>query len=88
VWLCIQVEYHSLLPKLARGVPTITQMNRKIHCIGQGTRAKEGKVCACCIPAQQALLVRGAMVDGDDVQCGQKEIHCLVNKANLVHNFS
>jgi hypothetical protein len=88
VWLGIQVEYHSLLPELARGVPTITQMNRKIYCIGQGTHTKEGKVCACCIPAQEVLLVRGAVVAGDDIEFGQKEIHCLVNKANLVRSFS
>jgi hypothetical protein len=31
---------------------------------------------------------RGAVVDGDDAEFGQKEIHCLVNNAKLVHNFS
>ena len=67
MWLGIQVEYHSLLPELARGVLTITQMNRKIYCIGQGTHTKEGKVCACWIPAQEALLVRSAVVAGDGV---------------------
>ena len=34
-----------------------TEMNKKIYRIGQGIHTKDGKVCACCIPA---LLARGA----------------------------
>ena len=51
-------------------------MNRQMYCIGQGTHTKEGKVCACCIPAQEALLVRGAVFADDDTEFGQKETHC------------
>jgi len=32
---------------------------------------------ASCIPAQEALLVRGALVAGNDVEFGHKEIHFL-----------
>jgi hypothetical protein len=62
-------------------------MNRKVYCIGQGTLSKEGKVWACCIPAQEALLVRGAVIAGGDVEFGQNEIHCFVNKASLVRSY-
>jgi hypothetical protein len=37
-------------------------MNKKIYRIGQGIHTKEGKVSACCILVQGALLISGAVV--------------------------
>jgi hypothetical protein len=67
VWLGIQVEYHSLLPELARGGSHHHTDEQEDILYWAGHPYKEGKVCACWIPAQEALLVRSAVVAGDGV---------------------
>jgi len=42
VWLGIRVEYHSLLPELARLVPTIAQTNRKTYWAGHPYKGRQG----------------------------------------------